>query len=97
MRGRVGKTASDAMLQARWVCVRSARARAHSLTFCGHRGRFPRYANEDAFTDVKLGSNKISRGGSPLPYGFNCSKGWDPATGLGTPLFDKLLAAAMAL
>ena len=27
--------------------------------------------------------------------GWNCSKGWDPATGLGTPLFKKLMAAAM--
>jgi tripeptidyl-peptidase I len=54
------------------------------------------YKNADAFTDVTKGSNKIGRGGQPLPYGWNCSVGWDPATGLGTPLFDKLLAAAMA-
>ena len=54
------------------------------------------YANPDAFTDVTKGSNKIGRDGSPLRYGFDCAKGWDPATGLGTPKFDKLLAAAMA-
>jgi subtilase family serine protease len=54
------------------------------------------YSNEDAFTDVTLGSNKVGRGGQPLPYGWNCSKGWDPATGLGTPLFKKLLKAALA-
>ena len=54
------------------------------------------YKNEDAFTTVTLGSNKVGRGGQALPYGFNCSAGWDPATGLGTPKFDKLLAAAMA-
>ena len=54
------------------------------------------YANPDAFTDITKGSNKISRGGYPLRYGFDCAKGWDPATGLGTPKFDKLLAAAMA-
>ena len=53
------------------------------------------YKHEDAFTDVVEGSNKVGRGGQPLPYGWNCSKGWDPATGLGTPLFDKLLAAAL--
>ena len=51
---------------------------------------------QDAFTDIVLGSNKVGRGGQPLPYGFNCSKGWDPATGLGTPLFQKLLKAALA-
>jgi len=53
------------------------------------------YANEGAFTDITQGSNKVGRGGQMLPYGYNCSAGWDPATGLGTPLFDKLLAAAM--
>jgi subtilase family serine protease len=54
------------------------------------------YKNADAFTDVVKGSNKFGRGGDTLPYGYNCSAGWDPATGLGTPKFDKLLAAAMA-
>ena len=56
------------------------------------------YKNQaDGFTDVTVGSNKIGRGGGmALPYGFNCSKGWDPATGLGTPRFDRLLSAAMA-
>jgi len=53
------------------------------------------YQNADAFTDVTKGSNKVGRGGQALPYGYNCSAGWDPATGLGTPKFDKLLAAAM--
>ena len=54
------------------------------------------YKNEKAFFDVVKGSNKVGRGGEALPYGYNCSTGWDPATGLGTPHFDKLLAAAMA-
>jgi len=55
------------------------------------------YANADAFTDVTQGTNKISRQGATLPYGFDCAKGWDPITGLGTPKFDKLLKAAMAV
>jgi tripeptidyl-peptidase-1 len=50
----------------------------------------------DAFTDITVGSNKRDRSGTPWPYGFNCSKGWDPVTGLGTPRYDKLLTAAMA-
>jgi len=54
------------------------------------------YQNEDAFNDIVAGSNKIGRGGQPLPFGYNCSKGWDPATGLGTPKFQALLKAAMA-
>ena len=53
------------------------------------------YQNADAFTDIVKGTNAISRGGGPVPYGYNCTVGWDPATGLGTPLFDKMLAAAM--
>ena len=28
--------------------------------------------------------------------GWSCEVGWDAATGLGTPRFDKLLAVAMA-
>ena len=53
------------------------------------------YANPDAFFDVVKGTNAIGRGTGNLTYGFACAKGWDPATGLGTPHFDKLLAAAL--
>ena len=53
------------------------------------------YQNADVFTDVTKGSDKVGRGGSPLPWGFNCSAGWDPVTGLGVPVFPKLMAAAM--
>ncbi len=51
------------------------------------------YANADAFKDVTLGTNAIGRGTGPIKYGFNCTQGWDPATGLGTPLFKKLVGA----
>jgi tripeptidyl-peptidase-1 len=54
------------------------------------------YQNEDAFYDVTVGSNKVGRGGMPFPAGFNCSKGWDPVTGVGTPIYPALLKAAMA-
>merc|ERR1711972_94553 len=53
------------------------------------------YQNADAFTDVTVGTNAIDRGGEKVKYGYACAKGWDPATGLGTPKFGKLLAAAM--
>ena len=53
------------------------------------------YSNTDAFTDIVEGTNAISRSGTPLTYGYNCTVGWDPVTGLGTPLFDKMLAAAL--
>jgi tripeptidyl-peptidase-1 len=55
------------------------------------------YQNADSFKDVTQGNNKIGRGGQRLAQGWECTKGWDPATGLGTPIFDKLLAAALAL
>jgi tripeptidyl-peptidase-1 len=53
------------------------------------------YQNPDAFTDITVGSDKIGRGGEKLKYGYDCAKGWDPVTGLGTPIFTKMLAAAM--
>lgn len=53
------------------------------------------YQNTAAFTDVTVGSNKVGRGGTPLAAGFNCSTGWDPVTGVGSPVFAKVLAAAM--
>jgi tripeptidyl-peptidase-1 len=49
------------------------------------------YANPSMFTDVVSGSN---------PYekcdGFQATQGWDPVTGLGTPLFGPMLTAALA-
>merc|ERR1712061_671049 len=54
------------------------------------------YQNPDAFTDITVGSDKIGRGGGSLAYGYECAKGWDPVTGLGTPIFGKLKSAALA-
>ena len=55
------------------------------------------YANADAFNDVTQGTNAHPRGPGDLPFVFAAAKGWDAATGLGTPKFDKLLAAALAV
>ena len=54
------------------------------------------YANPGAFNDIVNGTNAHPRGQGTVPYGFACAPGWDAATGLGTPKFDKLLAAALA-
>lgn len=54
------------------------------------------YKNPQVFTDITLGDNAFGRGPFRTPYGFNCTQGWDPVTGLGTPRFDKMLAAATA-
>ena len=54
------------------------------------------YANPNAFTDITTGDNKHGRGGQAYEYGWQCAPGWDPVTGLGTPVFPNLLKAAMA-
>jgi tripeptidyl-peptidase-1 len=53
------------------------------------------YQNADCFRDVTQGTNAIGRGGEQLKYGFAAQQGWDPATGLGSPDFTKVLAAAL--
>eukprot|EP00455_Lapot_gusevi_P041847 TRINITY_DN4898_c0_g1_i6.p2 TRINITY_DN4898_c0_g1~~TRINITY_DN4898_c0_g1_i6.p2 ORF type:complete len:161 (-),score=34.60 TRINITY_DN4898_c0_g1_i6:292-774(-) len=45
------------------------------------------YANPGAFTDVTQGNNDVSSDG----YGWYCTQGWDPITGLGTPNIGKLM------
>ena len=49
------------------------------------------YSNPSMFTDVTKGTNAISRGGVPFSSGWNATIGWDPTTGLGTPLFEKMV------
>lgn len=53
------------------------------------------YKNANAFHDVVKGNSFVGTG--PRQFGFNCTKGWDPVTGVGTPNFGKLLAAAMGI
>ncbi|KAG8159964.1 hypothetical protein KVR01_010601 [Diaporthe batatas] len=56
------------------------------------------YENSAALLDITSGfSSGCQNAGGGLPASgarWNCTAGWDPVTGLGTPLFDKLLAAA---
>merc|ERR1719502_2376513 len=47
------------------------------------------YQNPDAFNDITKGSNAI---GENSASGWKATKGWDAATGLGTPNFPKLQA-----
>jgi tripeptidyl-peptidase-1 len=54
------------------------------------------YTHPTVLTDITEGDNAIGRGGNPAPYGFNCTKGYDPVTGLGTPNFPAMLEAALA-
>lgn len=54
------------------------------------------YSHSDAFFDVTRGYGSGCSGSSAFPNGarWNGTEGWDPVTGLGTPDFEKLLAAA---
>ncbi|KAK3386632.1 peptidase S8/S53 domain-containing protein [Podospora didyma] len=54
------------------------------------------YNNTAAFTDITTGYGGGCYGNKDLRNGarWNATVGWDPVTGLGTPLFDKLLEAA---
>lgn len=52
------------------------------------------YANPGAFRDITKGYN--NGGGLPfLKKGFYATAGWDPVTGVGTPLYPLLKAAAL--
>ena len=55
------------------------------------------YANPTILTDIVKGNNAIGRGKFDLPYGYNCTKGYDPVSGLGTPDYEKMLQSAMKL
>eukprot|EP00928_Gymnodinium_smaydae_P096682 TRINITY_DN8589_c2_g1_i1.p1 TRINITY_DN8589_c2_g1~~TRINITY_DN8589_c2_g1_i1.p1 ORF type:complete len:576 (+),score=117.52 TRINITY_DN8589_c2_g1_i1:50-1777(+) len=50
------------------------------------------YQNPSAFQDVTSGINCATR-----KYGFKAIKGWDPVTGFGTPNYEALSKAAMAM
>eukprot|EP00339_Tiarina_fusa_P001358 CAMPEP_0117026512 /NCGR_PEP_ID=MMETSP0472-20121206/19482_1 /TAXON_ID=693140 ORGANISM="Tiarina fusus, Strain LIS" /NCGR_SAMPLE_ID=MMETSP0472 /ASSEMBLY_ACC=CAM_ASM_000603 /LENGTH=535 /DNA_ID=CAMNT_0004733535 /DNA_START=6 /DNA_END=1613 /DNA_ORIENTATION=+ len=55
------------------------------------------YQNAAAFNDIEDGCNNMGKKDSKgNPAGFCAIKGWDPVTGLGTPNYPKLKAAALA-
>lgn len=46
----------------------------------------------EAFTDVTVGDNRCTEDGCfPQCKGYKATKGWDPVTGLGTPVADQML------
>lgn len=49
------------------------------------------YANPTMFTDITAGSNPYEK-----CAGFQAAAGWDPVTGLGTPIYSKMRTAAFA-
>jgi len=91
----VGGTSASTPLFAGLVSLLNEARMQNGLPQLGFLNKFL-YANPGAFTDVVQGTNAINRQGMPFAYGWECTEGWDPATGLGTPIFGKLLAAALA-
>lgn len=55
-------------------------------------------AAPDTFTDVTIGDNKCTESGCfARCKGYMAAKGWDPVTGLGTPVADKMIAYVKTL
>lgn len=56
------------------------------------------YAHSDSFvTDVTSGSTYCAADGTCCPQGFTATVGWDPATGLGSVNYDRLLSTFISL
>jgi len=53
-------------------------------------------ADPTTFTDIITGNNKCTEN-CCAKYGYEAAKGWDPVTGLGTPIFPKLLKFVQSL
>eukprot|EP01110_Echinostelium_bisporum_P007598 TRINITY_DN285_c0_g1_i2.p2 TRINITY_DN285_c0_g1~~TRINITY_DN285_c0_g1_i2.p2 ORF type:complete len:142 (-),score=42.96 TRINITY_DN285_c0_g1_i2:64-489(-) len=50
----------------------------------------------DAYTDITSGSNRCNRSYCCL-YGYEATEGWDPVSGLGSPVFSKMMSYIMSL
>ena len=92
----VGGTSASAPTFAAMISLINEARMAVGKSALGYLNPFI-YKNANAFRDVTIGSNKIGRGGIAWKYGWNCTEGWDPATGHGTPDFQRLLKAALAV
>lgn len=85
----VAGTSASAPVVAGVVARLNALRQRHSMKPMGFLNPFI-YANPQAFQDVTKGNNDYGR-----RYGFSAIKGWDAATGMGTPDFDALSKAAL--
>lgn len=90
----VGGTSASAPLFGGMVSLMNAARETHSLPAMGFLNPWI-YKHADVWNDVTVGTNAIGRGTGPIKYGFNCTKGWDAATGMGTPIYPAMLKAAL--
>lgn len=84
----VGGTSCSSPISASIIGLINDRRIAAGMNSLGFLNPFL-YANPQAFTDITTGSNPGCN-----TNGFPALTGWDPVTGLGTPIFDALAAAA---
>ncbi|KAK4097063.1 subtilisin-like protein [Parathielavia hyrcaniae] len=91
----VGGTSAAAPVVAGMVALLNAARRAQGRPPMGFLNPWL-YNNSAAFRDITLGAGRGCHGRDEFGGGYarwNATGGWDPVTGLGTPLFDKLLEA----
>ncbi|KAK6971674.1 family S53 protease-like protein [Favolaschia claudopus] len=96
-RGEVGQTAGTSASTpsvAGMVALMNDRLIAEGKPVLGFLNPFL-YGNEGAFNDVVEGHNSGFRCPASS-VAFDAAPGWDPVSGLGTPNFPDLLAAALA-
>lgn len=93
----VSGTSASSPVFAGVVGLLNAARKAQGLPGLGFLNPFL-YNNSEALLDITAGFSSGCQGaGGGLPTSgarWNCTTGWDPVTGLGTPLFDLLLEAA---
>ena len=93
----VGGTSASSPAFAGYVSLLNEARRQAGKPNMGFLNPFLYQNAASGFTDIVNGTNAIARSGLPVKAGYACAAGWDAATGLGVPKFDKLLAAALAL
>ncbi|KAI0402567.1 subtilisin-like protein [Xylaria palmicola] len=101
---KVGGTSASAPTFAAVVALLNNARLAKGLPPLGFLNPWLYLLHRDVLTDIVDGGSTGCTGrdiysGLPAPYvpgaGWNATKGWDPVTGLGTPLFDKMLTKAV--
>ncbi|KAJ3546550.1 hypothetical protein NM688_g5504 [Phlebia brevispora] len=83
-------TSASAAIFASIIAMINAERLAQNKPTLGFLNRFL-YANPNAFQDITRGSNPGCN-----TAGFSATTGWDPVTGLGTPIYNRLSAAGLA-
>jgi subtilase family serine protease len=91
-----GGTSASAPLWAAFMAIANQMA-GHPLGFINPTfyklAASSTYAQD--FHDITIGDNSVNHGGVQV-QGYSAVTGWDPVTGLGTPVLDKLLPDLIA-